>query len=89
MNFQLTILLINFLELTDHKKEINFYAIQHGYFKVSRKISSSKIAHHFNIIKSVLYDHLRKIERIIYHYVHHFPSQYEINYLKIRLNQYF
>jgi predicted DNA binding protein len=56
-----------FLKLTDRQKEIVYYAIQHGYFEIPRRINSKKIADHFNISRSALYDHLRKIERTIYH----------------------
>lgn len=56
-----------FLKLTDRQKEIVYYAIQHGYFEIPRKINSNKIANHFKISRSALYEHLRKIERIIYH----------------------
>jgi len=56
-----------FLKLTDRQKEIVYYAIQHGYFEIPRRINSKKIANHFKISRSALYEHLRKIERIIYH----------------------
>ncbi|MFX1303114.1 MAG: helix-turn-helix domain-containing protein [Promethearchaeota archaeon] len=56
-----------FLKLTDRQKEILYYAIQHGYFEIPRRINSKKIANHFKISRSALYEHLRKIERIIYH----------------------
>ncbi|MFX0180263.1 MAG: helix-turn-helix domain-containing protein [Candidatus Hodarchaeota archaeon] len=56
-----------FLKLTDRQKEIVYYAIQQGYFEIPRKINSKKIANHFKISRSALYEHLRKIERIIYH----------------------
>jgi predicted DNA binding protein len=56
-----------FLKLTDRQKEIVYYAVQHGYFEIPRRINSKKIADHFKISRSALYDHLRKIERTIYH----------------------
>jgi len=56
-----------FLKLTDRQKEIVYYAVQHGYFEIPRKINSKNIATHFNITRSALYDHLRKIERTLYH----------------------
>jgi len=56
-----------FLKLTNRQKEIVYYAIQHGYFEIPRRINSKKIANHFKISRSALYEHLRKIERIIYH----------------------
>lgn len=56
-----------FLKLTDRQKEIVYYAIQHGYFEIPRRINSKKISTHFKISRSALYEHLRKIERIIYH----------------------
>ena len=55
-----------FLKLTDRQKEIVYYAIQHGYFEIPRRISSMKIANHFNITRSALYNHLRKVERTIF-----------------------
>ena len=55
-----------FLKLTNRQKEIVYYAIQHGYFEIPRRINSKKIANHFKISRSALYKHLRKIERIIY-----------------------
>lgn len=55
-----------FLKLTDRQKEIVYYAIQNGYFEIPRRINSKKIANHFKISRSALYEHLRKIERIIY-----------------------
>ncbi|MFX1275732.1 MAG: helix-turn-helix domain-containing protein [Promethearchaeota archaeon] len=60
-----------FLELTDRQKEIVYYAIQHGYFEIPRRINSKKIATHFKISRSALYEHLRKIERTIYHSIFH------------------
>jgi len=56
-----------FSKLTDRQKEIVYYAIQHGYFEIPRRINSKKIANHFKISRSALYEHLRKIERVIYH----------------------
>lgn len=55
-----------FLKLTDRQKEIVYYAIQQGYFEIPRRINSKKIANHFKISRSALYEHLRKIEKIIY-----------------------
>ncbi len=55
-----------FLKLTDRQKEIVYYAIQHGYFEIPRRINSKKIANYFKISRSALYEHLRKIEKIIY-----------------------
>jgi len=56
-----------FLKLTDRQKEILYYAIQQGYFEIPRRINSQKIADHFKISRSALYEHLRKIDKIIYH----------------------
>jgi predicted DNA binding protein len=56
-----------FLKLTDRQKEIVYYAVQHGYFEIPRRINSKKIANHFKISRSALYDHLRKIDRTIFH----------------------
>jgi predicted DNA binding protein len=55
-----------FLKLTDRQRAVAFYAVQHGYFEIPRRINSKKIADHFKITRSALYDHLRKIERTIY-----------------------
>lgn len=55
-----------FLQLTDRQKEIAYYAAQRGYFEIPRRINSEKIANHFEISQSALYNHLRKIERIIF-----------------------
>jgi len=56
-----------FLKLTDRQKEIVYYAVQHGYFEIPRKIDSRKISTHFNISQSAVCEHLRKIERKIFH----------------------
>lgn len=54
-------------KLTDRQKEIVFYAVQRGYFEIPRRINSKKIASHFKISRAAFYDHMRKIERIVYH----------------------
>ncbi|MFX1364153.1 MAG: helix-turn-helix domain-containing protein [Promethearchaeota archaeon] len=56
-----------FLELTDRQKEIIYYAVQHGFFEIPHRINSEEIADHFKISQSSLYEHLRKIDRTIYH----------------------
>ena len=56
-----------FLKLTDRQKEIIYYAVYKGYFEIPRRIKAEKIALRFNITKSGFYDHLRKIDRTIYH----------------------
>ncbi len=56
-----------FLKLTDRQKEIVYYAVHNGYFEIPRRINSKKIAKHFKISRSAFYDHLRKIEKTIYH----------------------
>lgn len=56
-----------FLKLTDRQKEIIYYAVQRGYFEIPRRIKAEKIANRFKITQSAFYDHLRKIDRIIYH----------------------
>lgn len=56
-----------FLTLTDRQKEIIYYAVHHGYFEIPRRIKAEKIARRFNITESAFYDHLRKIDRKIYH----------------------
>jgi predicted DNA binding protein len=55
-----------YLKLTRRQKEIAYYACQNGYFEIPRRINSKKISDHFQISRSALYDHLRKIERTIY-----------------------
>ena len=56
-----------FLKLTTRQKDIIYYAVQHGYFEIPRGIKSETIANHFQITQSGFYDHLRKIDQIIYH----------------------
>ena len=56
-----------FLKLTDRQKEIIYYTVQNGYYEIPRGINSKIIANHFKISRSALYEHLRKIERTIYH----------------------
>ncbi len=56
-----------FLSLTDRQKEIVYYAVQHGYFELPRKIDSKTIAKKFKISQSAINEHLRKIDRTIYH----------------------
>ena len=55
-----------FLKLTDRQREIAFYAVQNGYFDMPRSLSSKKLAEHFCISQSALYEHLRKIEKTIF-----------------------
>ncbi|MCP4764364.1 MAG: hypothetical protein GY870_21500 [archaeon] len=55
-----------FLFLTDRQKEIVFYAVRHGYYDIPRKISSTELANKFNISKSALMEHLRKIEKFVF-----------------------
>ena len=52
--------------LTEKQKSIVFYAVERGYYDIPRKINSDVIAEHFNISKSALYEHLRKIERTVF-----------------------
>ncbi len=56
-----------FLKLTERQKEIIYYAVHRGYFEIPREIKAEKIANRFKITQSAFYDHLRKIDRIIYH----------------------
>ena len=56
-----------FLRLTDRQKDIIYYAVQQGYFEIPRRIKAEKIANRFEITESAFYNHLRKIDRMIYH----------------------
>ena len=58
-----------YLILTDRQKEIAFYATQHGYYEIPRMITSKALADHFNISRSALCEHLRKIEKILFNSV--------------------
>ena len=55
-----------FLKLTDRQREIAFYAVQNGYYDIPRKLTSEKLAEHFNISQSAVCEHLRKIEKKIF-----------------------
>ncbi len=55
-----------YLNLTERQKEIIFYAVQHGYYDIPRKIDSRELADRFNVSKSVLWEHIRKIERYVF-----------------------
>ncbi len=55
-----------FLILTDRQKEIAFHAVQRGYYDIPRRIDSKTLAENFNISRSALCEHLRKIEKIIF-----------------------
>ncbi|NHJ21566.1 MAG: hypothetical protein EAX91_11525 [Candidatus Lokiarchaeota archaeon] len=52
--------------LTEKQKSIIYYAVERGYYEIPRKASSDDLAEHFNITKSALYEHLRKIERKVF-----------------------
>lgn len=55
-----------FLKLTDRQREIVFHAVQNGYYDIPRKLTSEKLAKHFNISQSAVCEHLRKIEKKIF-----------------------
>ncbi|MBN1801832.1 MAG: helix-turn-helix domain-containing protein [Candidatus Lokiarchaeota archaeon] len=50
------------MEEDPRKKEIIYYAAQHGYFELPHKIDSEAIAENFKISKSAINEHLRKID---------------------------
>lgn len=54
------------LLLTERQKEIVYYAVEKGYYEIPRKIGSEFMANHFDISKSALHEHLRKIEKTIF-----------------------
>lgn len=56
-----------FLILTKRQKEIILYAVDKGYYDIPRKISTKDLAKKFNISQSALSEHLRKIERTMFH----------------------
>ncbi|HMF31725.1 MAG TPA: helix-turn-helix domain-containing protein [Candidatus Lokiarchaeia archaeon] len=56
-----------FLSLTERQREIIFYAVENGYYEIPRKINTNDLAKKFKISQSALSEHLRKIERIIFH----------------------
>ncbi|MHA1766285.1 MAG: helix-turn-helix domain-containing protein [Promethearchaeota archaeon] len=53
--------------LTKKQIEIMSYAVNKGYFEIPRRISSKEIAMHFNISSSAFNEHVRKVERKIFH----------------------
>ncbi len=56
-----------YLNLTDRQKNIIFYAVRQGYYDIPRRISSMELSNKFNISKSAILEHLRKIEKTIFH----------------------
>ncbi len=56
-----------YLLLTDRQREIIFYAIKNGYYEVPRRLNTTDLAAKFNISNSAVSEHLRKIERIVFH----------------------
>ncbi len=55
------------LSLTARQREILFYAVENGYYEIPRKINTNDLAQKFNISQSALSEHLRKIERNVFH----------------------
>ena len=55
-----------YLSLTERQREIIFYAVRQGYYDIPRKIDSRELADKFNISKSALWEHLRKIEKFVF-----------------------
>jgi hypothetical protein len=55
------------LSLTDRQREILYHAVEHGYYEIPRKINTSDLAQNFGISQSALSEHLRKIERVVFH----------------------
>ncbi|MHA1731881.1 MAG: helix-turn-helix domain-containing protein [Promethearchaeota archaeon] len=52
-------------ELTNRQKRLFKYALQNGYFKIPRKISTKQIARYFSISTVAALEHLRKAQRKI------------------------
>ncbi len=57
--------------LTEKQKSIMYYAVEKGYYEIPRKIKCGVLAKHFNISESALYEHLRKIEKTVFHVLCH------------------
>lgn len=55
-----------FMLLTDRQREIIFYAVEHGYYEIPRKINTNDLAEKFKMSQSAISEHLRKIERIVF-----------------------
>lgn len=55
----------NGVELTNRQKRLFQYALQNGYFKIPRRISTKKIAKYFSISTVAALEHLRKAQRKI------------------------
>jgi DNA-binding CsgD family transcriptional regulator len=55
------------LSLTERQREIAFYAVEEGYYDIPRKINTNDLAKRFGISQSALSEHLRRIERTIFH----------------------
>ena len=55
--------------LTEKQQNIVTFAAKKGYFEIPRKISSKELSDHFDISTSAINEHLRKIEKRIFHYL--------------------
>ncbi len=65
-----------FLILTDRQKEIMYYAVQQGYYETPRRVKTGTIANHFDISRSGIHNHLRKVERTIFNSIFRQRSEY-------------
>jgi DNA-binding CsgD family transcriptional regulator len=54
-------------KLTERQRKIIYYAVENGYYEIPRQITTVDLAEKFNISPSALNEHLRKIERKIFH----------------------
>ena len=54
--------------LTNRQKEIMTFATRNGYFKIPKKISTKKIADHFQVSPAAILNHVQKAERSIMEY---------------------
>ncbi|MHA1326751.1 MAG: helix-turn-helix domain-containing protein [Promethearchaeota archaeon] len=53
--------------LTGRQLEIAIQATRKGYFDIPRRITAKELAKEFNISKSALTEHIRKVKKIIFH----------------------
>ncbi|OLS15563.1 MAG: putative DNA binding protein [Promethearchaeota archaeon CR_4] len=54
-------------KLTERQRKIIYYAVENGYYEIPRQITTVDLAEKFSISSSALNEHLRKIERQIFH----------------------
>ena len=55
--------------LTQKQLDIMTYSAKAGFFDIPRKISTNELANKFNISKSALNEHMRKVERKIFNFL--------------------